>query len=378
MKHEENLYWLDLLRGVAALLVLMGHLRALMFVEFQRSIGVFGKLFYFITGFGHQSVIIFFVLSGFLIIKSIHTSVLNHRWGFRDYFISRLTRLWVVLLPALIMTAIVDTVGLKYFGQSLAYTGSIPNMEGISPIGKLDLTTFLGNFFFLQTIQVPTFGSNAALWSLANEFWYYVLFPLGYFIFSEFYSLKVKSLFACFFIGILLFVGTEMGVYFLIWLMGGISFWFVKINFIPNPKLRSLFLFVCPILFFATLLFIRLGILPTLFNDFSLAIATALLISALASHTFHSERLKRTAVWLSNISYTLYLTHLSVAVLAVSYFLKTSFQWGLKGLFYYFLILCFVMAYSYLLYFLFERNTPRVKSTVKRIFDLSTKLTSSR
>jgi peptidoglycan/LPS O-acetylase OafA/YrhL len=36
---------------------------------------------------------------------------------------------------------------------------------------------FLGNALFLQTIFVPAFGSNSPLWSLANEFWYYMLFP---------------------------------------------------------------------------------------------------------------------------------------------------------------------------------------------------------
>jgi hypothetical protein len=34
------------------------------------------------------------------------------------------------------------------------------------------------NAFFLQTIAGPTFGSNGPLWSLAYEWWYYVLFPL--------------------------------------------------------------------------------------------------------------------------------------------------------------------------------------------------------
>ena len=35
------------------------------------------------------------------------------------------------------------------------------------------------NIFFLQGIYTPTFGTDGALWSLANEFWYYLLFPLG-------------------------------------------------------------------------------------------------------------------------------------------------------------------------------------------------------
>jgi peptidoglycan/LPS O-acetylase OafA/YrhL len=40
-------------------------------------------------------------------------------------------------------------------------------------------TTFVGNLAFLQTIAVPIFGTNGPMWSLANEFWYYLIFPLA-------------------------------------------------------------------------------------------------------------------------------------------------------------------------------------------------------
>ena len=43
----------------------------------------------------------------------------------------------------------------------------------------------MGNLFFLQTIFVPPFGSNAPLWSLSFEFWYYLLFPLCLFALSR-------------------------------------------------------------------------------------------------------------------------------------------------------------------------------------------------
>jgi len=42
----------------------------------------------------------------------------------------------------------------------------------------LSLDTFLGNLMQLQTIVVSSFGSNGPLWSLANEWWYYVAFGL--------------------------------------------------------------------------------------------------------------------------------------------------------------------------------------------------------
>jgi peptidoglycan/LPS O-acetylase OafA/YrhL len=41
----------------------------------------------------------------------------------------------------------------------------------------MNLRAFICNAAFLQTVASPTFGSNGALWSLSNEFWYYMLFP---------------------------------------------------------------------------------------------------------------------------------------------------------------------------------------------------------
>lgn len=36
----------------------------------------------------------------------------------------------------------------------------------------------LGNLGFVQAVPVAVYCSNVPLWSFANEFWYYVMFPL--------------------------------------------------------------------------------------------------------------------------------------------------------------------------------------------------------
>jgi len=60
---------LNFLRWFAALMVVVGHLRSFLFVEYNlvEHKTIFIKLFYFITGFGHQAVIIFFMISGYLV-----------------------------------------------------------------------------------------------------------------------------------------------------------------------------------------------------------------------------------------------------------------------------------------------------------------------
>jgi peptidoglycan/LPS O-acetylase OafA/YrhL len=170
---------LNLIRGLAAVAVAAGHLRGLFFAEWhqvpQKSalLGVF----YALTGLGHQAVMVFFVMSGFLISSSIFKSA-SIQWSWKRYLTNRLTRLYIVLIPALLLGALFDytgshlPVGRHYYTQALLNFTDQPFVEHLSG------SVFLGNIFFLQTIAVPTFGSNGPLWSLANEFWYYMLFPL--------------------------------------------------------------------------------------------------------------------------------------------------------------------------------------------------------
>jgi len=47
-------------------------------------------------------------------------------------------------------------------------------------IPNLELTTLIGNLTFLMPIYVPPFGSDAPLWSLSYEWWFYCLYPLLY------------------------------------------------------------------------------------------------------------------------------------------------------------------------------------------------------
>src|ERR1039458_2192873 len=173
---------LDLLRGLAALLVCAGHLRAFLMVDFGliTSPTILDHMFYFTTGLGHQAVMVFFVLSGYLVGGSVLTAYQSGRWSWTNYTLRRMSRLWVVLLPALVLTLALDSLG-RYLGHS-GYAGTFHSFYNSGPTlavpADLQATTFLGNAFFLQTILVNCLGTNGPLWSLANEFWYYALFPL--------------------------------------------------------------------------------------------------------------------------------------------------------------------------------------------------------
>ena len=171
-------------RWVAAWLVVAEHARSLIFLDYGelQSPGVWAKGFYFLTGFGHEAVMVFFVISGYLVGGKVWSLYREGRFGWRRYLADRLSRLYAVLFVALLLGAAMDWTGYLFFNKyglyNQGYEGSIAVL-GAAPIERMGWRDFLVNAFFLQTIVGPTFGSNGPLWSLAYEWWYYVLFPLA-------------------------------------------------------------------------------------------------------------------------------------------------------------------------------------------------------
>jgi peptidoglycan/LPS O-acetylase OafA/YrhL len=215
---------LDLIRGLAAWAVMWDHLRGLFFSDFQQvgRPSSLLKVIYFFTGFGNEAVLVFFVLSGFLISSAILGRRASGTWSWRDYAIDRASRLYVVLIPGLLFGLLWDKLGSSIFASTGIYSHPLENFASAIVQTRMGIGTFLGNTFFLQTILVPTFGSNGPLWSLANEFWYYILFPVAL---AAGIAWKKRSILGAIAFAILaallaVFVGWQILAGFLIWLAG--------------------------------------------------------------------------------------------------------------------------------------------------------------
>jgi peptidoglycan/LPS O-acetylase OafA/YrhL len=151
MQKSESIY-LDAVRVIAALMVYFSH--------FREGVPDFFPDF----GGGHLAVIIFFVLSGYVIAWVADTKERNSR----DYILSRFARLYSVAIPALILTLVCDRIGLFFNHELYGLYG-----VGDWPLVRLGAAlTFSSEFWFLS-IQTL---SNGPYWSLCYEFWYYMLF----------------------------------------------------------------------------------------------------------------------------------------------------------------------------------------------------------
>lgn len=363
---ENRLVQLDMMRGLAALLVCAGHLRGFIFVDFPQleSPTLLDKAFYFITGFGHQSVVVFFVLSGFLVGGSVVNSCAAGRWSWKKYTLRRLTRLWVVLLPALMLTWGWDILG-RHLGGASGYTGAFSAQLSSGPTAGgpaiWDGVALWGNILFLQTVSVPVFGSNGPLWSLANEFWYYVLFPLAYagWVIRE---QRVVCWLLCLAAAAVLPGGLLLAG--LIWLFGCGAYWAMQqpevLQFCRHPAVVGIMLLACGASGVAS----RAG--HWFGNDFILGATFAGLVPALAGWNGGPAGYRSTAYRLSDISYTLYLSHFP--------FLACGFFVGLApvqlrpdgpGLLVFTALLAAALAQAVVLWWLFERNTDVVRRWVE-------------
>ena len=174
-QREQRYVVFDALRCLAAVVVLFGHTLNLFTINPGPGAPGWIRLVHFLGSFGHQAVIAFFVLSGFWISKGIAERHADDRWSWSDYATDRLSRIWVVLIPALVIGGMLDVLSLNL--SRFPYSALGPTILGNDFAGRLTPLAFVGNILFLQRLLVPLFGSNTALWSLANEFWYYLWFP---------------------------------------------------------------------------------------------------------------------------------------------------------------------------------------------------------
>lgn len=362
---ENRLVHLDLVRGLASLLVCGSHLRGFQFDPYGTNPAphVVDMAFYLMTGFGYISVMIFFVLSGFFVAGSVETAIRSGRWSWSAYATKRLSRLWVVLIPALFLTLFWDRMSRAVLGAS-GYAAACQDWFGPGGPAR-GVWTFLGNTVFLQTIACPVYGSNGPLWSLANEFWYYALFPLAWLAVASRKRWPVRVLYGAAALGVtamlpkwLFFGGAG-------WLLGFAAWTCLRIPWLTRLTTHPGFFAVAMMVLFPSLLIARWQ--PSVGGHFLVGAAFAACIPFLTRLTWAPDWYRKLSAWLSNISYTLYLVH--YPVFAFLFLCFPSFHHGIPSPALYaqfFAWVGLILVYATGVWWLFERQTDRVRMAVDR------------
>jgi peptidoglycan/LPS O-acetylase OafA/YrhL len=340
-------YWLDLIRFLAALLVVVGHYRVAFFVEYGAlpapDKNIFVLLFYLVTRLGHESVLVFFVLSGFLVGGKSIIKIREHRFDVKTYAIDRSVR---ILLPLI---------------GSLLFIIPIYLLCDI----KIDVLQWLGNLFQLQGIFVEPI--TGPLWSLSYEAWFYIIFGVIGVIFNSYVEgLKSLVCFAILLICALIFTRLNAS-YLFIWLSGAVCYLFIPVK--PNKIVLGLAIFLSIVL---------LGLLQLSYSSktlsiighnqdvlelcfsFCFSILICMIVRLKPSNSF-TIGMNRIGVSLATFSYTLYLTHFPLIALLNHFGFGKSKELNFHsmGVFLFATILSIVVGYS--IYWLFERRTLQVK-----------------
>ncbi len=373
---------LNAVRGSAAVFVVLEHLRRLFFVSYAHAThkSHFLQLAYGLCGLGSPAVMVFFVLSGYFITGSIFRMRDQNTWSWSIYSVHRLVRLNIVLLPALLITAFWDSLGLKLYGHSAAYlaTGDLSAIVRI-PIETHDtLPIWLGNAFFLQGILSPVFGSNTPLWSLSYEFWYYVLFPVILLIFArgETWTIRVVYTFLAVAIGML--IGHTILMYFAVWLMGSTVAALERRGLtmcVGNAgKICIGAIFVCAV----TVAHIKGTDASNYWFSLVISLAFAAWLSATLSSKVDSDNkaapLQSKIVYnylakaLADRSYTLYLVHVPLLFFICAAILPQGKLWqpDMKHVLMACGILIAVLTYAFLIWQLTEVYTDRVRAMIEK------------
>jgi len=153
-----KLYKIEALRGFAAFYVLLHHTIP------AKSVNIFGHNFGFLFRFGQEAVILFFLLSGFVINYSYKKSSDK---SFKTYFFNRFLRIYIPLIIVFITTYLLAAHSAKSW---------------IDP----QIKTLVLNLLMLQdweavkpNVLASAYMGNTPLWSLSYEWWFYMLyFPI--------------------------------------------------------------------------------------------------------------------------------------------------------------------------------------------------------
>lgn len=353
---------ISLLRGLAALEVAAAHLRAHVYPGYSHVVqpGAAFQGLAFVTGFAHQAVVVFFILSGWL----VGGSLLNKRSRdgiIKEYAIDRVTRLWIVLIPTLMLI-----VGFKLLTSHLS-----PQAANFSANNEYSVATFFGNLIGLQKILVPTFGGNFPLWSLSNETWYYVLFPLLVVIAdTKSVPSRIAAILAAG--GLAWLLGGPIILYFAIWLLGAAG---SRIDLQSNVGLRSI-LFIA---FAAVAVYFRLNGknddlgFDSFPQDLLFSVLFILLLTSMQVRLDLGRRaiiiVRRVAMHLANFSFTLYVIHMPLIGLSgvlIPYLADNRFVPNSPiHLLAYFGMFGVIVILAYMFHLPFEANTHRLRTFVK-------------
>lgn len=365
-KDKTNLDFLDSFRGIAALIVLVGHARWLLWEGYSIGYIIHPETYtliekvsmYFLTifKFGHESVMFFFLLSGFVIhlkYSKALVSISKSNFEFIPYFFKRFKRIYPPLIFAILLTFVLDKIGAG-LGFSI-YQKNTPIQLINQNINFNHLPiNFIGNLFLITNSTVEIWGSNSPMWSLKLEWWFYLIYP--FFIFFNSKSILNGLLFTIG-LGLLSFFVKDFN--FLTSVLSSFLFWFLG-TFLADIYTRRLPWSNKFLSFLVILIPMAIVFSNSIENDFVIDLMWVIGFFGLLNFCFFLQQkgisftLFNKLKWLGNCSYTIYIIHFPILVFMNGMLLSLYGKMPQNQIFIY-LAVVIILGISYLVHLLVEK-----------------------
>lgn len=320
MKHYHEL---DSLRGIAALTVVFTHILSIFSASYITKLIEFGPLRFFVSG--SEAVILFFILSGFVLYLPLSKGKNNYI----EFVIKRFFRIYI---PYIIAVTVAFIASLSF------YSGSISSLsQWFNNIWNDDLNyaTLLGHLSLIGSFDMGEL--NPVIWSLVHEFRISLIFPLLMMLVIKYrfrtlviisFSLTVISALLFYMFKFLPVDILQSFYYSHIFIIGATlaKYRVYLVNKFTQLSKRRLLLILSAALFsylymkpsFAASLFLYKGMdvfyRSIMDNYFVVLGASTIIILALSSDRLSKTLLNKNLIYLGKISYSLYLYHAIILV----------------------------------------------------------------
>lgn len=316
-KKNVRFYWLDVLRGLAALVIVFWHWNHFVFDNqihddskqlYDITLFPLYKVFRAFYGQGWRSVQLFFTLSGFIFFWLYSNKIADHSVDFIDYIKKRISRIYPLHILTLFFVIILQLLYYNNHGYNFIYH----DYSLIAFIGNLTLTY---NWFVEFSPHNVVF--NGPSWSISVEMGLYLFFFVTCILkLNKWYFCLIMVFFSCFMRGTQIeFLAQGLMSFY----MGGIAFFVYDfLNNKTSNKIRFLFIYSSIILFISSLIVFRYLMhtqLPFYFFElagFPLAIVSIALLESMLG----SGLGKRLSI-IGDISFSCYLIHFPLQLLFV-------------------------------------------------------------
>lgn len=173
---SERRVLLDLIRTYSAFLVVLTHATEFVIPAKNLRENLFHPIW--LLHLGSAAVIAFFFLSGFLVGGGVIEKFVNDTLEWKGYLFDRITRLWIVLIPAFPLIIALNLINCRSEELSRYCSAVWPMLERNAglPLATQGFQNLIQNMLFTQYLKSEIFGRNVPLWSLSFEFWYYIGF----------------------------------------------------------------------------------------------------------------------------------------------------------------------------------------------------------